>query len=205
MKTDTTNIINGALNKSISYTAYKALLAEQIISYQKPEKTKEPDLGHYTILNYHRISRLDKTTKLLPETIQILKNIPTDQTWLLITEGWCGDAAQGVPVINKMAEAAPNVQLKLVLRDQNPELMDQFLTNGGRSIPKIIILDKDSQQVISTWGPRPAEAQQLMIDLKQKETPYPEIQMRIQKWYADDKTVSIQKEIIELINQLQLS
>ncbi|MGK7390077.1 MAG: thioredoxin family protein [Candidatus Cyclobacteriaceae bacterium M2_1C_046] len=200
---DITDIIKGAINKSISYTAYKALMAEQIIGYQKPEDPKKPDLGYYAKLNYHRIARLDKTVQLLPEVVEELKNNQLNQTWLLITEGWCGDAAQSVPVINKMAEAASDINLKLVLRDQNIELMDQFLTNGGRSIPKLIILDKDGQQVLGTWGPRPVAAQQLMIDLKQKETPYPEITLQIQKWYAEDKTISIQKEIIELMNQLK--
>jgi hypothetical protein len=155
------------------------------------------------MLNDRRMKRLDKTIKISEETIAEIKAIKEPQTWLAITEGWCGDAAQNLPVIAKIAEINNLINLKLVLRDDNEALMDLFLTNGGKSIPKIIILDKDNN-VMNTWGPRPTIATKMVADYKAKHGALdPEFKQDLQVWYNKNKGQSVQDDFIKLTKSLQ--
>ena len=156
-------------------------------------------LINYTKLNAQRSKRVSKTSILKPELINLIEELPK-QTWLLITETWCGDAASSVPVISKLATLNPQIDLRLVLRDENTELMDQFLTRGGRSIPKLISLDSDLN-VQFTWGPRPEELQKIYWDWRESENkiPYSEFHLVIQRWYNENKSEAIQGELMQLI------
>lgn len=203
MKTQiiTSEIIANAMD----YETYRSFIKEQLANNQSAEKNYSESMLHYTMLNERRMKRLDKTTKLAPETLAILSHINSPQIWLVLTEGWCGDAAQTVPVMAKMAEQTPNVSLKLLLRDKHLDIMDAFLTNGGRSIPKLIILDKTTLEVLGNWGPRPAEAQEMFLEAKARpDFSYPVILKDLQTWYTKDKSLSTQKELVELIKKTQL-
>ena len=154
---------------------------------------------NYTKLNLHRIKRLDKTVKIDDSVTNKIKSISKAQEWWVITEAWCGDAAQNVPVLNKMAELNDNISLKLILRDENLEIMDKHLTNGARSIPKLIV--KSNGDPDKSWGPRPAELQKLVLENKNKATPVPysEFSKTVQQWYNTDKGMSVQQEVLELL------
>lgn len=186
--------------KKYSYADYKALTEEQV----KEGMCATPELLDYTKLNLQRMKRLDKTTELRPEVTEALNKLSRKLNWVIISEGWCGDAAQNVPVLAKIAEASNGkIKLEFVLRDQNLDLMDQYLTNGGRSIPKLICLDAETQQELGTWGPRPAEAQELFMRLKKEGIPKDEFISAVHNWYTSDKTQSLQLEMAELLKQLQ--
>ena len=119
----------------------------------------------------------------------------------MLTEGWCGDAAQNLPVINKMADLNENITLKIVLRDENLDLMDLFLTNGGRAIPKLIALDKDNN-LLDTWGPRPAVATKMVADYKTKHGALDaQLKEDLQVWYNKDKGKSTQDDFIKLLQK----
>jgi len=196
----TTAITSKIISKAIDYSTYRKLIQDRIAKNQSTGTNHSEAMVGYTDLNEKRMKRLDKTIKLLPETIIQLAAIDTPQVWLVLTEGWCGDAAQSVPVMVKMAAENPNIELKFLLRDENLEVMDEFLTNGGRSIPKLIVLEKETLNVLASWGPRPVEVQNLFTEAKKSpEFNYPEMQKVVQLWYAKDKGVNIQKEIIELV------
>src|SRR5690606_10978713 len=107
----------------------------------------------YTKLNASRMRRLDKTTVIPRTDIEAFRGCAEKQTWLVLLESWCGDAAQAIPVLNKIAQEVPAIDLKILLRDENPELMNLFLTDGSRSIPKLIVLD-EAYGVVGSWGPR---------------------------------------------------
>ncbi len=196
-------IIKASLDRSVSSIEYENLLQ----SYAKDGKTSgadKEDLIYYTKLNAQRSRRIHKTIAVQAELAKQVSTL-AKQTWLLITETWCGDAANSVPVIAKLAEENPNVDLRIVLRDENIELMDQFLTRGGRSIPKLIALDQELK-VLFDWGPRPQEAQKLYWDWRESEnrSPYSEFHVVLQKWYNDDKASLIQGELLEkLLSQAE--
>lgn len=192
-------IIENSLEKAISYSEYRVLVKDLLDSGKSTGLNQSDDLLNYSLLNDKRMKRLDKTIKISEETIAKLKDVKEPQTWLVLTEGWCGDAAQNLPVISKMAEENSNIQLKVVLRDENLELMDEFLTNGGRSIPKLIALDKDNQ-VINTWGPRPVVATKMVADYKAEHGVLDAaFKKDLQVWYNKNKGENVQENLISLL------
>ena len=193
------NIIEKALQDSFSYLNYRSYVSELIKDGKSTGHTQTEDLLHYSELNESRLKRLDKTIKVTPEVEVKLKNLSKKQTWLVIAEGWCGDAAQLLPIMNKMAEVSENIDLKIVLRDDNDSLMNLFLTNGGKAIPKLIVLDKDNN-VLGDFGPRPEPARKLIADYKEINGVVDEtIKIELQKWYLQDKGITTQNEIIALM------
>ena len=196
MKTD----LMEALSKSYTYKSYRKLVSTLLSDGKSTGNVQSNDLLHYSELNDIRMNRLDKTISLTNETLESLKKNSRKQTWIVISEGWCGDAAQILPIINKMAQANALVALKIVLRDENDSLMNHFLTNGSKAIPVLIILDDATNDVKAHWGPRPDGAKQLIVDYKNKNGVVDETaKIALQKWYLHDKGVSVQNEIRQLI------
>lgn len=198
--TETKVITKQTIAQSMDYEQYRTFISERLENNQSTGTNHSEGIVGYTSLNEKRMKRLDKTTKLTEETTAAVSKIDKPVTWLVITEGWCGDAAQSIPVIAKMAAQNPNVDLKLILRDEHLEIMDAFLTNGGRAIPKVVALDTETLDVLGSWGPRPVEAHEMFW--KAKNSPdfnYPDIQKELQLWYAKDKTLNTQKELVDLI------
>ncbi|GFD95100.1 thioredoxin family protein [Tenacibaculum mesophilum] len=192
-------IIQNSLEKAFSYSEYRDLVSDLIAQGKSTGPNQSDDLLNYSKLNDKRMKRLDKTVKLTEETLAKIKDVKEPQTWLVLTEGWCGDAAQNLPVINKIAEENPNINLKLVLRDENLELMDEFLTNGGRSIPKLIALNKENE-VINTWGPRPTEATKMVVDYKEKHGSLDaDFKTGLQVWYNKNKGENTQEDLISML------
>ena len=159
-------IIRKSLERAISYQEYRILVSDLLANGKSTGPNQSEALTNYSLLNDKRMKRLDKTTQISEETKEAFQQIKQKQTWLILTEGWCGDAAQNIPVIYKMAEVNENIDLKIVLRDEHLALMDLFLTNGGRAIPKLIAVDEE-QNVLYTWGPRPAEAAKMLAEYKE--------------------------------------
>jgi len=156
----------------------------------------------YTKLNLQRFRRVYKTTKLKPEVVKKIKNTNREMVWLVINEGWCGDSAQSLPVLARIADESERITLKVILRDENLEIMDQYLTNGGRSVPKLIALDAKTFEELGTWGPRPEEAQNLYDKMKEDETStYQERATAMQKWYSNNKGTAVQEEIADLLQE----
>src|SRR6476660_9616032 len=127
------------VRKGISYDEYRRLINALIMIGKSTAKKDSENLLEYSKLNVARMNRLDKTIELIPELREAVEQILSPQTWLVLTEGWCGDAAQIAPVFDKIAQLNSNIELKFLLRDETPELMNWYLTNGkSRSIPKLI-------------------------------------------------------------------
>ena len=149
------------------------------------------------------MDRLDKKIEISEETKLHLQKLDKKQLWLVLTEGWCGDAAQNLPVIEKMAAESSNIELRLILRDENPEVMDLFLTNGARAIPKLISFDEEFN-VLFTWGARPSIATQMVVDYKADHGKLdPEFKKNLQIWYNKDKGQNVQSDFVALIEQSQ--
>ena len=194
-------IINKSLKKSLSYTEYRQLVAGLVVENSTTGNERTEALAEYTKLNDRRMKRWDKTLKVSEDALQNIQKFNKKTTWLVLTESWCGDAAHVIPVINKVAELNDNIDLRLVLRDENPDLMDAFLTNGGKSIPKLIAVDNQSGNVLNTFGPRPNTATQLVGDYKAKHgTITPEFKQDLQVWYNKDKGQSAVEELVKLLN-----
>jgi thioredoxin-like negative regulator of GroEL len=194
-----------ALFRSHSYPEYRKLMADLLKEGKSTAVEQTQERTHYSELNEARMHRLDKTIKITEENSAKLKTLNKSYLWIVLTESWCGDAAQILPVLNKMVlEANQKIELKLVLRDENEDLMSHFLTNKAKAIPKLIVIDKATGSVVGDWGPRPQGAIDLIERYKEKfgvidETTKTELQL----WYLHDKGVSTQNEIIQLLQDLE--
>ena len=193
-----------ALFNSHSYSEYRKLVSDLLLEGKSTGNEQSDDLKHYSELNETRMNRLDKTIKITDENSLKLKNLNNEYIWLVISEGWCGDAAQLLPVINKMAIDAGKIELRIVLRDENDELMKLFLTNKKKSIPVVIVVDKETGSVLGKWGPRPKGATDLITDYKKEFGVIDEIvKTNLQLWYLHDKGISTQNELVNLMLDLE--
>ena len=191
------------LHTTYSYAEYRQLLDELMTHNRTTGPTQTEQIIQYARLNVQRMQRLDKTVVLLPELRHALDQLARGYEWLIITEGWCGDAAQLVPVLEAVAQASQGkITTRYVLRDDNLDLMDRYLTNGGRSIPKLVVLHADTLTEAAAWGPRPEPAQALFERLKHEQVPYEDFATQLHGWYAKDRTLSTQHELLALLRGL---
>lgn len=183
------------IDKGISFDEYKNDIQKVI------DKGEGGNLAEYYPLNLQRMQRLEKKLSLTESQIEEIKKIDKDITFLIITEGWCGDASQILPVVEKMVEQGSNLKEKIVYRDENQDLMNQYLTNGGQSIPIIVAVDKDNKPLFH-WGPRPQFGMEILKDYKSGKLTKDEFAIALQKAYNQDKGESIANELIEKIKNV---
>lgn len=199
-KNNIKNTIINSLNKALSYPEYRTLTEDLVLKNSTSGNEKTEALAAYTVLNNRRMKRWDKTLKISEAEKNRILSFKGNVIWLVITESWCGDAAHVIPVLNKIAELSDNIDLKLVFRDDNEELMNHFLTNGGKAIAKLIMIDKKSNEVLETFGPRPSEATKLVEDYKNEHGKLtPEFKERLQLWYNKDKGQNVILDILDLL------
>jgi hypothetical protein len=197
-------IIEKSLENSYTYQQFRNLVSHLLTENKSTGNIQSEEITAFSSLNDRRMKRLDKTIKISDKTSIAMNTISQPQTWLVIAEGWCGDAAQNLPIIHKIAETSNLVNLKVVLRDDNEDLMNLFLTNGGKSIPKLVVLDKNNN-VLNTWGPRPTIAAQMVTNYK---TEYgvidANLKQNLQVWYNKNKGENIQDDFIKLVRNMQV-
>ncbi len=192
------------LKKAMNYKEYRDLIDSLLTQNKTTGNIHSDKMLEYSRLNVHRMSRIDRTTKLEPETIRMLKTLKRKFRWIVLSEAWCGDAAQNLPLIVKMADVTPRISLGILLRDENPDVMDAFLTNGGRAIPKLICLDAATLEINWHWGPRPQPAQELLrIHKTRPDESHEDFVKQVQLWYAKDRGRTIQHELLSRLGLQQ--
>jgi len=190
--------------QGIDYKTYRQLVDKLLAEGHTTGPDHSEAMLHYSKMNVQRMSRVDKTASLNNELSSAIEHLKEKYKLLVITEGWCGDAAQIIPIFNKMALAAPGkFELKFVLRDKNLPLIDAHLTNGGRAIPVLLILDETAEKVLASWAPRPQVLQALLKDWKKESTDMLLIAEKLHGWYAKDKTQTTQAELSGLLHKLE--
>lgn len=188
--------------QGMDYQTYRALI-DQLLLEGKATGDVAYDL-HYTKMNVQRMNRVDKTISLNDELVSTIDHLKGNYKFLVITEGWCGDAAQIVPLFNKIATASlGKIELRFVLRDKNLPLIDAHLTNGGRAIPVLIVLNESADQVLATWGPRPQVLQELLKEWRTETSKMPVLAEKLHGWYAKDKTQTTQAGLLTVIKGLE--
>ncbi len=192
-------LIKNSIKKGVSYSTYRTVIKGLLVEGKSTGSEQSKALLEYSILNDKRMDRLDKTLKISEETTNALEKLTNNYTLLVLAEGWCGDAAQILPVINKIASASSKIDLKIVCRDENETLMQQFLTNGGKAIPKVIIVNSKNE-VVNSWGPRPSIATKMVNDYKALHGGLDaEFKKDLQMWYNKDKGNNTQKDLLEIL------
>ncbi len=188
--------IEKSLNNSLNYQEYRDLLDSLFSQGKTTGDNHSEQMMKYAELNISRMNKWDKIFKPSDDMGQIISSIDKPEIWLVITEGWCGDAAQNLPLLKKISDLNKLIDFRLVLRDQNLELMDHFLTNGGRAIPKMIRIDAETLEVLGDWGARPAAAQKIVVEAKGAGEDYA---TPLHTWYAKNKGEDLQREIMALL------
>ena len=185
----------------MTYSKYRALVETLVEEGKSTGEMQSDDLTNYSFLNNKRMERLDKKGVVPEEYVEKIKQFNRPVEWIVLTESWCGDAAQILPFINKVADLNEHIDLKIALRDENLELMDQHLTNGGRAIPKLIMRDKATKEVIDTFGPRPSEATKMVETYKNTYgTLTPEFKKDLQLWYTKNKGKNAINDLVSLLD-----
>lgn len=177
---------------------YRTLFADILAKKITAAPYDQESYLNYIKLNASRMKRWTKQGLIEPTLATAIRAIEQPQKWVLITEPWCGDAANSVPYIEKMAALNPKITVEVQLRDSGSEI-EHYLTNGGQSIPKLVVRDANANDLF-TWGPRPAAAQALAQAQKGSDASKDEKYGEILHWYKDDKGESIQREFLDLLS-----
>lgn len=196
-----TPISQDTINHGFTYSEF-SLKVEQLLAEGKAtDGDTSESMLNYTKLNIQRTNRWDKRAVLGDELVHTIQSLERKLSWVVLTEGWCGDSAQILPFINKMAELSDNIELRIILREEHPEVMDQFLTDGkSRSIPKLIILDTETLEVLGDWGPRPLEIHASYLAERVDANVGGKIATQnLHLWYARDKGKVVQEELNTLL------
>jgi len=193
------------IEKSMTYPEYLKLIDDLLAEGKTTGENQSEAMFNYGKLNRQRMKRLEKTIELNESLKEKVRNINRKMIWLIMTEGWCGDAAQNIPIIEKIASETPNIETRYILRDENFELMDAYLTNSARSIPKLIALDAETLEEIGVWGPRPETAMDYFYEMKAQGLEKPQMMENLQRWYNQDKEQSLQAEFQTLLSKWNVS
>jgi thioredoxin-like negative regulator of GroEL len=187
---------------ALTYAEFDTLLHFLLTNNRTTGSNQTPEFVDYGKINLQRMNRVYKTTALTADMKAALQKLSRKVVFVVITEGWCGDSAQIVPVFEHMAENCSNIELKFLLRDEHLDIMDLYLTKGARSIPKLVCVDSNSLDVLFTWGPRPAALQAEVVRLIEAHVSKEEKGIFVQKWYNENKTQAIQQELSQLLVSL---
>lgn len=185
----------------MTYAEYIKLIDDLLLDGKTTGTNQSEAMFNYGKLNRQRMHRLEKTVLIGKALREAVRGSQRKMIWLIVTEGWCGDAAQNIPTIEKIASESDNIETRYVLRDENLELIDAYLTNNARSIPKLIALDAETLAEIGTWGPRPQAAMDYFLKMKKEGLEKPQMMENIQRWYLADKEKSLQAEFEVLLDK----
>ena len=200
LKKTTEELVQKGILKAMSYQEYRALVDDLSMTGRSSGLEQDEALVNYTLLNQRRMKRLDKTLKINNEIAAKIKGFDKKITWLVLTESWCGDAAQTIPMMNKVAELSNTISLKVILRDDNLDVMNRFLTNNAMSIPKLIMIDDISGAILGEWGSRPKIATQKVLDYKTQHGMLTSgFKEELQVWYNKDKGQSTLRDLMGLL------
>jgi hypothetical protein len=189
------------IQKGIDYLEYRALVGNLILENKTTGTKQTPELVDFTKLNEQRSNRNEKQFVLSQDLSHLFDNKVFNEYWVVFVEAWCGDCAQNLPAIQAIAKFASGVDLKIVIKSDNSDEMQKYLTNGAEAIPKLVRVQKDTLKELGTWGARPKNAQAIAEHWKKnKETITKEdFEKELHLWYAKNRSKDIQIEFWELL------
>jgi thiol-disulfide isomerase/thioredoxin len=192
------------IDNGMNYQHYRGLIHQLLQENKTTGDIQSEDFIHYTQLNEQRMNRNEKQISVTDELEKTLSNLDHNETWVVFSEAWCGDCAQIIPVIAKIAEASEGkIDLRIIIKSDYKEEMQNYLTNGAEAVPKLVRFESESLKEIGTWGARPEKAQAIAEHWKKNKDTISkeEFSKELHLWYAKDKGVGIQKEFLMLLKE----
>lgn len=184
----------------MNFKEYQAYFQNILQSENPAPPYDNPDYFNYTKLNWSRMNRWLKTGLLSDQLRTTIERLESQQ-WIIITEPWCGDAAHSVPFLEMAAGRNDKISVSYELRDSEPFRINDYLTNGSKSIPKLIVRDKEANE-LGVWGPRPADCQVLYNKLVADKADFETVKTTLQHWYNADGGKGVQEELLKLLGGL---
>lgn len=186
------------MDNIVSWKEYLKKFDDLLSAESLPSPYDNPAYFTYLKLNASRQNRWLKKGIINQTLKEKVDRIETPQTWNIITEPWCGDAAHSIPFLILAAQNNGLITIQMVWRDTPPFMIDAYLTKGGKSVPKLVVRDTNDKDLF-TWGPRPKPCQEIYLSLKEKEADFEEMKITLQQWYNKDKGQTLQSELEALI------
>ncbi len=186
---------------TLDYDEYLTLIDTLLQDGMSTDGNADERYVRFSRLNRQRMKRIFEKIRLQDDLKSAAEAVQSKQYWFALTESWCGDAAQSLPIMQALCKSVDHIELRILLREKYKEVMDAYLTNGrSRSIPKLICVDAKTWQVLWTWGPRPESIQQLInIWRATPDMDKEEVMKRAQEWYIQDEGAEIQLELLQKI------
>lgn len=195
-------VIERATTQGLTYDQYMtAARARNAATNPATLDDEARHLHEVTQLNFRRIDRIERTYEPSENLRRAISAIREPQVWMVITEAWCGDAAQNLPIIMRLASLNPLIDLRIIERDSHPDVMDAYLTGTARSIPVFVAWDVEGRQLLR-WGPRPAAGVRLVEDLKAAGKVKDEILEQLHLWYGRNRGADLEAELLALFAPL---
>lgn len=194
-------VTHEVIEKGFSYSEF-VQFTQQLVEEKRTTGANQSEAYlEYTRMCLQRMNRWNKTAKVSEKMTQLMESIKESQIWLIITEAWCGDGSQSIPYLAKLVELNPKIKLRIIMRDEYPEIMDAYLTNGARSIPKLVAFSEDLKVELFTWGPKPLYLMNRHKEYKHdsKGLSYSGFLEEIHLWYAKNKNQDLEVELFPLI------
>ena len=183
----------------LTYSGFVDLLERRAADVRAdPQRAGHDKHARFTLLNLQRTRRIERTYSVTDRLRSVVAAVAQPQLWMVMTEPWCGDSAQNLPYIAKIADINPNIDLRILLRDEHPDIMEHYLTEGTRSIPKLVAFDLSGRELFS-WGPRPRSADELFRSERASGTPMDVALEKVHRWYGTDKGKELENEFLELL------
>ena len=188
-------------NEGLTYHNYIQQL-ESILSSIRTDDLTCTQLDEFNgkKLNYQRITRIYKNYVVNEQLHDRINEINSPQIWMVLSEDWCGDSAQNLPYLARIAECNSIIEFKILFRDVNLDIMNRYLTDGNKSIPKLIVFDIDWNELFQ-WGPRPKEAQELVAKSKSEGKSKEQFLTDLHLWYSRNKGKNLEEEIFSLLKK----
>ncbi|QBA65118.1 thioredoxin family protein [Muriicola soli] len=188
------------IREAMTYDEFRELVADLAKEHGTTGPEQSEAYKNYTELNHRRMKRWDKTLKVSDAYRSKIEDYNGKVVWLVITESWCGDAAPSLPVMNKFAQINNNIELRIILRSEYPQVMDAFLTDGKRSIPKLIVINTEEFEVLGSWGPLPSQASLMAGEYKKKHGSLTAaFKEDLQQWFNADKGSNTLEDLMQLL------
>jgi len=190
------------INKGMNYATYRAHIQSLLTENKTTGSKQTPELVEFTQLNEQRMHRNEKQFKLNEELSETLSSKESKEYWVLFAEAWCGDCAQNIPILQKIAEHSnQKISLRYFIKSENMDTFRNYLSNGSEAIPKLIRFDASTLKELGTWGARPFPAQQIAENWKKNKATIPKeaFEKELHLWYAKDKGQTLQNEISNLL------
>ncbi len=179
---------------------YRRFFEQEAANVKTVEGLRDDDPRRYLKLNLQRTKRIEKNYVVSERVQAAARAVSKPQIWMVLTEPWCGDCAQNLPYIVKIASLNSAIEPRILLRDQNAEIMEAYLTDGARSIPKLVAFDLSGRELFR-WGPRPQPAADLFCRLRTLGAVDQEVRRDLHLWYARDRGRALETEFLALLTQ----